>query len=70
VEFYLVACEMLFRNGPLMVFHLQLAKRRDAVPLTRDYVTAFDRSVPHKWSRREDAVTVRREADIEAETAA
>jgi cyclopropane-fatty-acyl-phospholipid synthase len=69
-EFYLAACEMLFRNGPLMVFHLQLAKRRDAVPLTRDYVTAFDRSVPHKWPRREDAVTVRREADVQTEPAA
>ncbi len=37
-EFYLVACEMLFRNGPLMVFQIQLAHRRDAVPLTRDYI--------------------------------
>ena len=42
-EFYLAACEMLFRNGPLMVFHIQLARSRDAVPLTRDYVTDFDR---------------------------
>jgi cyclopropane-fatty-acyl-phospholipid synthase len=41
-EFYLAACEMLFRNGPLMVFHMQLAHRRDAVPLTRDYITDFD----------------------------
>jgi cyclopropane-fatty-acyl-phospholipid synthase len=39
-EFYLVACEMLFRNGPLMVFQIQLAHRRDAVPLTRDYIGA------------------------------
>ena len=38
-EFYLVACEMLFRNGPLMVFQIQLAHRRDAVPLTRDYMS-------------------------------
>jgi cyclopropane-fatty-acyl-phospholipid synthase len=42
-EFYLAACEMLFRNGPLMVFHMQLARRRDAVPLTRDYISVFDR---------------------------
>ena len=42
-EFYLAACEMLFRNGPLMVFHMQLAATRDAVPLTRDYVTDFER---------------------------
>lgn len=38
-EFYLTASEMLFRNGPLMVFQLQLAHRNDAVPLTRDYIT-------------------------------
>ena len=37
-EFYLAVCEMAFRNGNLMVFQIQLAKRRDAVPLTRDYI--------------------------------
>ena len=37
-EFYLTVCEMAFRNGRLMVFQIQLAKRRDAVPLTRDYI--------------------------------
>ena len=37
-EFYLAAAEMSFRNRPLMVFQIQLAHRRDAVPLTRDYI--------------------------------
>lgn len=37
-EFYLTICEMAFRKGRLMVFQIQLAKRRDAVPLTRDYI--------------------------------
>lgn len=37
-EFYLAICEMAFRNGNLMVFQIQLAKRRDTVPLTRDYI--------------------------------
>ena len=37
-EFYLAACEMMFRNGSLMVFQIQLAQERDAVPLTRDYL--------------------------------
>jgi cyclopropane-fatty-acyl-phospholipid synthase len=37
-EYYLAACEMMFRNGDLMVFQLQLARKRDAVPLTRDYL--------------------------------
>lgn len=39
-EFYLSCCEMLFRNGPMMVFQIQLAHKPDAVPLTRDYITA------------------------------
>lgn len=45
-EFYLAACEMAFRNGPMMVFQIQLAHRRDAVPLARDYVTDFERRLP------------------------
>lgn len=42
-EFYLAACEAAFRNGPMMVFQLQLARRRDAAPLTRDYITESER---------------------------
>lgn len=34
-EYYLAACEMSFRTGRLMVFQIQLSKKRDAVPLTR-----------------------------------
>lgn len=41
-EFYLAVCEMAFRNGRLMVFQVQLAKRRDVVPLTRDYIAAAE----------------------------
>jgi cyclopropane-fatty-acyl-phospholipid synthase len=37
-EFYLLGCEMAFRHWNQMVFHLQLARRQDAVPLTRDYL--------------------------------
>ncbi|MCJ9428807.1 SAM-dependent methyltransferase [Kordiimonas marina] len=37
-EFYLVASETAFRNGDLVVFQFQLAKKQDAVPLTRDYL--------------------------------
>ncbi len=37
-EFYLAASEMAFRHRHLMVFHLQLAHRQDAVPLTRGYI--------------------------------
>jgi cyclopropane-fatty-acyl-phospholipid synthase len=42
-EFYLVGCEIAFRYMGQMVFQMQLARRQDAVPLTRDYVTDFER---------------------------
>jgi cyclopropane-fatty-acyl-phospholipid synthase len=42
-EFYLAGCEMAFRGGPMMVFQIQLARRRDAVPLTRDYIADRER---------------------------
>jgi cyclopropane-fatty-acyl-phospholipid synthase len=37
-EFYLAGSETSFRVDGNMVFQLQLAKRQDSVPLTRDYV--------------------------------
>jgi cyclopropane-fatty-acyl-phospholipid synthase len=37
-EFYLAVSEMSFRYGGLMVFQAQLARRIDAVPVTRDYL--------------------------------
>jgi cyclopropane-fatty-acyl-phospholipid synthase len=37
-EFYLAASEMTFRHQGMMVFQIQLAKRVDTVPLTRDYI--------------------------------
>ena len=37
-EFYLAVCETAFRNGRLMVFQIQLAKQRETVPLTRNYI--------------------------------
>ena len=37
-EFYLAGCEAAFRHGSLVVFQIQLAKRLDAVPLTRGYI--------------------------------
>jgi cyclopropane-fatty-acyl-phospholipid synthase len=46
-EFYLVGSELAFRRMGHMVFQLQLAKRQDAVPLTRDYVTDWERRGLH-----------------------
>jgi cyclopropane-fatty-acyl-phospholipid synthase len=37
-EFYLAASEMSFRKQNMMNFQIQLAKRQDAVPMTRDYI--------------------------------
>ncbi|MGE0603584.1 MAG: class I SAM-dependent methyltransferase, partial [Xanthobacteraceae bacterium] len=42
-EFYLAASEMAFRHRHLMVFHLQMAHRQDAVPLTRGYIEAEEK---------------------------
>jgi cyclopropane-fatty-acyl-phospholipid synthase len=43
-DFYLAGCEVAFRHLGQMVFQMQLAKRQDAVPLTRDYITEFERA--------------------------
>jgi cyclopropane-fatty-acyl-phospholipid synthase len=37
-EFYLAASECAFRHSGLMVFQIQLVKRQESVPLTRDYI--------------------------------
>jgi cyclopropane-fatty-acyl-phospholipid synthase len=42
-EFYLISAEMMFRTGSQEVFHMQLSKKRDASPLTRDYITDAQR---------------------------
>jgi len=42
-EFYLVGCELSFRYLGQMVFQMQLSRRLDTVPLTRDYIADFDR---------------------------
>ncbi|UPK39710.1 cyclopropane-fatty-acyl-phospholipid synthase family protein [Bradyrhizobium sp. 186] len=37
-EFYLAACEMTFRKQDMMNFQIQLARRQNVVPMTRDYI--------------------------------
>jgi cyclopropane-fatty-acyl-phospholipid synthase len=44
-EFYLAGCEIAFRYMNQMVFQIQLARRVDTVPLTRDYVVDAERGV-------------------------
>ncbi len=43
-EFYLISAEMMFRTGSQLVFHMQLARKRDAAPIVRDYITDRQRS--------------------------
>jgi cyclopropane-fatty-acyl-phospholipid synthase len=43
-EFYLKGCEVSFKYANQMVFQMQLARRQEAVPLTRDYITDFERT--------------------------
>lgn len=42
-EFYLAGCEMAFRYDRMAVFQIQLSKRVDTVPLTRDYMFETER---------------------------
>ena len=43
-EFYLKGCEMAFRYWNQMVFQMQITRDQAAVPLTRDYVTDWERA--------------------------
>ena len=51
-DFYLAGSEAAFRTGDMMVFQMQLAKRIDKVPLTRDYITSAERSLANRDSGR------------------
>ena len=51
-EFYLAGAEMGFRHQGLVVFQLQLAKRIDALPITRDYMMTAPASQEVAGSRR------------------
>ena len=57
-EFYLAGSEVAFRHQGHMNFQMQLAKRVDAVPLTRDYITDWERS--HRAPEAERAARARR----------
>jgi len=45
-EFYLITSELAFRYQGQMVFQIQLSKRTETVPATRDYITAFEAAHP------------------------
>jgi cyclopropane-fatty-acyl-phospholipid synthase len=41
-EFYLAGSEAAFRHSGLVVFQIQLSKRIDTVPITRDYISCWE----------------------------
>ena len=45
-EFYLAACEATFRHDDHMVWQMQVSPSIDAVPITRDYITAAEHRQP------------------------
>jgi cyclopropane-fatty-acyl-phospholipid synthase len=51
-EFYLAGCEATFRHSGHVNFQIQLSKRIDAVPLTRDYIAQTERSLANDADRR------------------
>jgi len=57
-EFYLAGAETSFRVDGHMVFQIQIAKKQDAVPLTRDYILEREAEL----RRRELALPALREA--------
>ena len=54
-EFYLVTSEISFRSMGQMVFQMQLARDQAAVPLTRDYITDWDRGLVSGPARQSEA---------------
>ena len=44
-EFYLAASEATLRHGGEVNFQVQLAKRIEAIPLTRDYILDAEKSL-------------------------
>ncbi len=46
-EFYLIGCELSFRRMGQMVFQLQMARDVEALPITRDYITDWERRRRH-----------------------
>ena len=54
-EFYLAASEVAFRHLGLVVFQIQLARRQDAVPLTRNYLTDESRRMARQSGEKRAA---------------
>lgn len=44
-EYYLVLCDIGFRRRTNVVFQVQLTRRMESLPLTRDYIQCLEESV-------------------------
>jgi cyclopropane-fatty-acyl-phospholipid synthase len=53
-EFYLASSEMAFREQNLMIFQIQLTKRQDVVPITRDYIMREERRLTAAEDKRRE----------------
>jgi cyclopropane-fatty-acyl-phospholipid synthase len=42
-DFYLASAELTFRYGDLMIFQIQLTRKVDTLPITRDYMVDWER---------------------------
>ncbi|MEI5677460.1 MULTISPECIES: cyclopropane-fatty-acyl-phospholipid synthase family protein [unclassified Mesorhizobium] len=60
-EFYLAGSEAAFRWQDLMVFQIQLTRRNDIVPLTRDYIGKCEKAIAmHEAAHQPEAETVKK----------
>lgn len=51
-DFYLAGSEMSFRHDGMMVFQIQLAKKVDTVPLTRNYIAEREAALRRREGQR------------------
>jgi cyclopropane-fatty-acyl-phospholipid synthase len=51
-DFYLAGAMLAFRYGGHMNFQIQLARRVDALPITRDYMLEAERAASQADARR------------------
>ncbi len=66
-DLYLVGCEMGFRYQGLMVMQLQLTRRQEALPLTRDYMVDWERAQAVREAAERQAVGHRGDGQQAAE---
>ena len=76
-EFYLASSEMAFRESDMVVFQIQMAKRKGVVPQTRDYIgreetrlRALEASYSHAATSRRRIAPRSAEPDVRVKTIA